>query len=185
MNLFSLNQSTNMSSPDTLILQQSELRKYPTAPRRDVKNILNWHYNHGDSAIVADERQYLEHGADLVSLAAQEKTPLRRAIDNSQRLRTLPLWRQMQRSGGDGGEAAVRDQGHVAYFSNRRLDGFASGAIVVLGVAMLLTPLWVLQALEAPTAKLLVITVFVLVFLLTMSFTMAAKPFEALGATAA
>lgn len=167
-----------MGSPDTLILQQSELRKFPTAPRRDVKNIARWHDNHSGCAIVADERQYLEHGDDLVSLAAQEKTPLRRAIDNSQRLRTLPLWRQMR--GDDQGEPQ-----NVAYFSNRRLDGFASGAIVVLGVAMLLTPLWVLQALEAPTSKLIVITVFVLVFLLTMSFTMAAKPFEALGATAA
>ena len=89
--------------------------------------------------------------------------------------------------GGGGGSAAaaIYDQEHVAYFSNRKLDRFVSFAIVAIGVAMLLTPLWVLQALEAPTTKLLVITVFVLVFLLTMSFTMAAKPFEALGATAA
>ncbi|KAI0376858.1 hypothetical protein F5Y04DRAFT_197205 [Hypomontagnella monticulosa] len=50
---------------------------------------------------------------------------------------------------------------------------------------MLIAPLWILQYLESPTYKLVVITLFVFTFLLTLSFAMAARPFEALGATAA
>lgn len=50
---------------------------------------------------------------------------------------------------------------------------------------MLITPLWILQWLESSVSKLVVITIFNSVFLLVMSFLMVAKPFEALGATAA
>jgi hypothetical protein len=49
---------------------------------------------------------------------------------------------------------------------------------------MLVTPIWVLNSLEL-RSRLVVITVFIVVFLLVMSFAMVAKPFEALGATAA
>jgi hypothetical protein len=65
------------------------------------------------------------------------------------------------------------------------MDSFVSGAIALIGITMLLTPIWILQALEKFWPKLVVISIFILVFLFKMSFTMVAKPFEALGATAA
>lgn len=74
---------------------------------------------------------------------------------------------------------------HVSYYSDKRMGGFASGVIVAVGVIMLITPIWILQAMKTLQAKLAVITVFVFAFLLILSFPMASKPFEALGATAA
>jgi hypothetical protein len=65
------------------------------------------------------------------------------------------------------------------------MDVFVSAMIVIVGATLLITPIWILQAMDSLKLKLAVITVFVTVFLLILSFAMVAKPFEALGATAA
>ncbi|KAH0436420.1 hypothetical protein CcaCcLH18_04440 [Colletotrichum camelliae] len=161
-----------------LIIQQSALRRYPKATKRDRKNIQNWHYNHDFAAIAREEQTYLEKD-DLISVAYTEKTPLRQAIDSSLRLRTLPIWRHREDA------AASYDAREVSYYSDKRMNAFASALIIAIGVVMLLTPIWVLQAMGDLKGKLAVITVFVFIFLLVLSLAMVAKPFEALGATAA
>lgn len=65
------------------------------------------------------------------------------------------------------------------------MDAFASAVIVFVGASILVTPIWILQAINNLQTKLAVITAFVLVCLLILSFVMVSKPFEALGATAA
>ncbi|KAK7994535.1 hypothetical protein PG991_016123 [Apiospora marii] len=174
--------ANTLAQYNALVLQQSAIRKYPTAPRRDIKNLNNWHYNHGDRAIAAEEREYTKKDNDLISIVEKDKTPLRRLVDGSQRLRTLPIWRQF--SGSNASSYANSDR-NVIYYSDKRIDNFASITIAVTGIAMLLTPIWILQALHCPTTKLVVITIFILVFLFTLSYAMVTKPFEALGATAA
>lgn len=164
---------------DKFILQQSEIRKLSQAPRRDIKSLRNWHYNHDYAAISPQEQQYLEHEEDLISIVARDKTPLRQLIDCSATVRTLRLWRQKTSDVPD------YDAGSVSYYSDARMNKFASAVITAVGIVMLLTPIWILQAMDHLVMKLAVITVFVLVFLLTLSFAMVSKPFEALGATAA
>ncbi|KAF7558154.1 hypothetical protein G7Z17_g52 [Cylindrodendrum hubeiense] len=164
---------------DEFVLQQSSLRKYPQAPSRDVKSIQNWHYNYDYRAIAAEEQKYLDHKKDLISVVERDKAPLRRLIDKSQRLRTLSIWKRK------GKDPADYDFQHVSYYSDKRIDGFASGVIVGVGVVMLITPIWILQEMKTLQTKLAVITIFVFAFLLILSFPMASKPFEALGATAA
>lgn len=161
------------------VLQQTAMRKYSAAPRRVVKSIRNWHYNYDHAAINQEEQKYLDFEKDLISVTPRDKTPIRQLIDNSHRLRTLAIWRQKDTEVPDHGAA------YVSYYSDKRMDEFASSFIVTAGVIMLIVPLWILQSLESPTYKLVVITLFIFAFLLTLSFAMAAKPFEALGATAA
>ncbi|KAK9418030.1 putative DUF6594 domain-containing protein [Seiridium unicorne] len=163
------------------IMQQSALRQYSKAPRRDIKSIKNWHYNHGNAAISAEEQRYLDHSDDLICVAHKDKTPLRRALDSSLRLRTLNLWRER----GKDESVPQYDMNYVSYYSDKRMDQFASIFIMCIGLLMLITPIWILQALEPSKMKLVVITIFVFVFLMVMSFAMVARPFEALGATAA
>ncbi|KAK7999430.1 hypothetical protein PG990_012030 [Apiospora arundinis] len=150
--------TSTISQYNALLLQQSALRNHPNAPQRDIKNINRWHYNHGWKAIDKEETQYLQQTDDLVSITQKDKTPLRPQHD--------------------------RDQ-DVSYYSDKRIDTFTSLTIVFIGIAMLLTPIWILQSLQAPTTKLVVITIFILAFLITLSYAMVTKPFEALGATAA
>lgn len=108
----------------------------------------------------------------------KDETPVRRLINSSKRLRTLSIWRQPPPTDND-------NDGMVTYFSDRRMDNFASGVIIGVGMVMLIVPLWILAAMANTTAKLVVITLFVFLFLLILSFAIASKPFEALGATAA
>ncbi|KAI8630363.1 hypothetical protein F5Y19DRAFT_429802 [Xylariaceae sp. FL1651] len=161
------------------VLQQAEMKKFQTACRRDVRSLRNWHHNHDYAAISPEEQKYLEHESDLFGVVQKDKTPIRRLIDHSRLLRTLSLWRMKNGNiPNDEGDA-------VSYYSDRRIDTFASSMIVGFGVILLLAPLWILYALESPALKLAVITVFVATFLIILSFAMVTKPFEALGATAA
>ncbi|SPO00538.1 uncharacterized protein DNG_03286 [Cephalotrichum gorgonifer] len=160
------------------LLQQTSLKKLPPAQRRDIRSIRNWHFNHDYGAIATQEQKYLDK-PDLINIVHKEKTPLRRFIDSSLYLRTLPIFKQRK------DELYHYDAGHVSYYSDKRIDGFVSAVIVAIGVTMLITPLWILQGLNTLTMKLGIITIFIFIFLLLLSFTMVSKPFEALGATAA
>ncbi|KAK1521062.1 hypothetical protein CABS01_05567 [Colletotrichum abscissum] len=171
--------SKKLGKYNEFLIQQHTLRKLSIAPRRDVKNLRNWHYNHDHAAISAEEQKYLNHEEDLVALSQKEKTPLRQVIDGSLRLRTLSLWRHRKE------KVATYDKKEVTYYSDKRMNNFASTVIIAIGVLMLITPIWILQALTELKPKLAVITVFIFVFLLVLSLAMVAKPFEALGATAA
>ncbi|KAJ3539468.1 hypothetical protein NM208_g5477 [Fusarium decemcellulare] len=161
------------------LLQQSNLRSLSKAPRRDVKSIRTWHKNFGGAAISPREQEYLDHEDDLVCIVQRDKTPLRRLIDRSLTMRSLPIWELKNK------EKPFYYGDEVSYYSDKRIDRFASAVIVTVGVVMLITPIWVLQAMGTLRAKLGVITAFVFVFLLVLSSAMVAKPFEALGATAA
>ncbi|KAK9782859.1 putative DUF6594 domain-containing protein [Seiridium cardinale] len=163
---------------NNFLIQLSKVKTFAKAPRRNVTSVRNWHYNHDYKAINADEQKYLDKEDDLVSISTKYKTPLRRLMDSSFRLRTLSLWKQKK-------DVPFYDAEYVAYYSDKRMDRFASGLIVLLGITMLITPLWILQWLHSLTMRLVVITVFNSVFLLVLSVVLVARPFEALGATAA
>ncbi|KAI2634134.1 hypothetical protein GGS26DRAFT_589978 [Hypomontagnella submonticulosa] len=159
------------------LIRQANIKQFPLAPQRDVKNIRRWHENYDRRAINENQQGYLDH-CDLVCLRHRETPPLRRLIDNSLRFRTLPIWR-------DKFHPSVKGSEWVKYYSDKRMNTFVSVVITAIGTAMLITPIWLLRRLEDLDRKLAVITAFVFVFLLVLSFAMAAKPFEALGATAA
>jgi len=78
------------------------------------------------------------------------------------------------------------DKDHITYISDKRIERFVSFVIVLVGLFMLITPMWILQALGGRTvAKLGTITAFIVVILGLVSYATVAKPFETLGATAA
>ncbi|KXH48272.1 hypothetical protein CNYM01_11880 [Colletotrichum nymphaeae SA-01] len=161
------------------LIQQTALRGYPQALRHNVENLKTWHKNKSGFAIAEAERKYLEHESDLVAVHQRERTPLRQVIDSSLQMRTLSCWKI------ENPDVPLYDEGQVSYYSDKRIDRFASAIIIAIGVLMLITPIWILQAVNHSTSKLAVITVFIFVFLLILSLAMVAKPFEALGATAA
>ncbi|KAI1267996.1 hypothetical protein F5Y18DRAFT_377102 [Xylariaceae sp. FL1019] len=164
---------------NNFLIQQSQLREFTRAPKRDIQSLKTWHENFDNSAIDQDEQVYLSKTQDLVRLKSQDKTVLREWIDSSLQLRTLSIWKKKSR------EVPKYEANNVSYYSDRAMDSFASSVIVFIGAVILITPLWVLQAMNNLTKKLAVITVFVLVFLLVLSFMLVAKPFEVLAATAA
>ncbi|KAI1373803.1 hypothetical protein F4677DRAFT_428321, partial [Hypoxylon crocopeplum] len=162
---------------NNFLTRLSNVRQFPQAPRRNVKNINRWHQTHDNRAIDIEEKSYLSRD-DLICLSRKENPPLCQLIDNSLRLRTLSVWRDKSHPSMHGAE-------YVSYFSDRKMNRFVSGVITTIGTAMLITPIWILYSLGNLKMKLVVITVFVFVFLLVLSSALVTKPFEALGATAA
>ncbi|KAI0385403.1 hypothetical protein F5Y04DRAFT_184961 [Hypomontagnella monticulosa] len=159
------------------LIRQANIKQFSPAPPRDVKNIRRWHENYDKRAINENQQSYLDQN-DLVCLKGRDKPPLHQLINNSLRLRTLSIWR-------DKFHPTMKGSEWVKYYSDARMNAFVSVVITTIGTAMLITPIWILQKLGTLEKKLVVVTVFVFAFLLILSFAMATKPFEALGATAA
>lgn len=73
----------------------------------------------------------------------------------------------------------------VKILSDKRIDPFIAAIIVTIGLAMLIAPMWLLQFLNDPLQKFVVITTFIVVLLPMVSYATIAKPPELLAATAA
>ena len=157
-----------------LALQHSQLRSRPRVPSKDATSISNWFYNHRN-AILAEETDYVNHSKDLFAMVPKSKTPLRKFLERSSHFRLLRLWRK---------KSVVEDE-NIHYISDQRINLFVALVITILGLAMLIVPLWILAFVSDSVYRLAVITVFVVVFLCFVSFTTVARPFETLGAAAA
>jgi hypothetical protein len=158
-----------------LFLQHMQLRSRPAVHARNIKSVSNWHRNHGDAAIKAEEVEYLQRSKDLVSIVNKSKSPLRRFLEKSTHFRLLKVWR----------EASDSQDENVIYTSDKRIDGFIAFITTIIGLAMLVAPLWILAFVTGIVYRLAVITIFLVVFLCFVSSMTVARPSEALGAAAA
>ena len=157
-----------------LFLQHSQLRHLPPVHPRNTTSITNWLYNYGN-AIDEQETQYLEKTSDLIPMVPKYKSPLRRCLERWKGFRLLDLWRQQPDN----------PDKHVIYTSDKRIDLFVGLVTTIIGLAMLVVPLWVLAFVPGMVYRLTTITVFLVVFLGFVSSMTVARPPEALGGTAA
>lgn len=172
-----------MNSEDEFMLQQAALKTYPSALKhapQDIQNLDNWHFNRDYSAIAPEEQKYLQHHRDLISVFPREKTPLRKLFEKSINFQQFWLWRDKKAP-----ELPTYDKDLIIYNSDQRIDRVLNTFIMVVGMSMLIAPMWILVYLETDEAKLGTITAFVVAFLGVISSVTVARPFEILGATAA
>ena len=78
----------------------------------------------------------------------------------------------------------VATRQEVLYMEDEKIDNFVLFVTVVIWLAMIIVPLWVLYFVRPPVDKLAVITAFIVVFLAVMALVTDAKPSEMLAATA-
>jgi hypothetical protein len=71
------------------------------------------------------------------------------------------------------------------YERNESINGFVTMVVCLIGLIMLIAPLWILNYVFGSSARLEIITAFVVVFLCLIQSVTIAKPFETLAATAA
>ena len=163
---------------DNLVLQHSQLRARPKVPRKDIISLENWLYNH-PNAILPAETEYIKRPSDLFTLVPASKSPLRLLLERSSHFRLLKLWRQKPSD-----STMVRDE-NVHYISDARIDHFVTVFIISIGLIMLIAPLWILTYLGGLARRLAVISAFIVLFVIVISWTTVAKPFESLAAAAA
>src|SRR5256885_335977 len=124
------------------------------------------------------------HARVLLSLQDQlvELEQRLKDLEKSHRFRLSRFWRTQP--SGTGDDLGV-DTGDTYYSSDEKIEQFASLVILVLGVVMLIGPLWALEFVDGPVNRLGLITVFIVFFITLVSLATVAKPFESLAATAA
>ena len=169
---------TLMNGSDDLVLQHSQLKAHPPVPKKDISSLENWFYNN-EHAILEAETEYIKRSSDLFSVVAESKSPLRVLLEHSNRFRHLKLW---QRKNLD---AVGYSDENTHYLSDKKIDRFIATFIMVLGLIMLIAPLWILAFLGGLVQRLGVISVFIVLFVALISVTTVAKPFESLAAAAA
>ena len=77
------------------------------------------------------------------------------------------------------------EDGTIHYHSDDLITAFDSGLVVLIGLSMLVAPIWVLYAVNSTKDRLGVITVFVTAFLLLLQLLTVASPAEVLASAAA
>ena len=168
----------NKNGADELVLQHSQLRARPKVPKKDIRSLDNWLYNNSYPISLA-ETEYLKRPSDLFTLVPASKSPLRLFLERSRHFRLLKLWRKKPSD-----STMARDE-NIHYISNKRIDHFVTIIIMSIGLIMLIGPLWILTYLEGLARRLAVISALILLFVVLISWTTIAKPFESLAAAAA
>jgi hypothetical protein len=161
---------------DELVIQHSLLRSRPKVFRSDIASLKNW-LDYRGNAILDEETRFLDHREDLVALAPKEKVPLRALLERSDAFRKSWLFRRSSTINKDADQRTF-------YISDERMNRFISFIIVIIGLLMLITPLWVLAFVPQTIYRLTVITVFTVIFMSLVSFAVDTEPVDGLVATA-
>jgi hypothetical protein len=165
-------------SADKFLIQVAEIGKWPTAEKINIQSLKTWHSHH-PGAIDREETTYLLHTADLFRLLPRNAEPLRKFLERWDRFTFMSFWRKEPDL-----DLPVAKRQEVLYMEDEKIDNFVLFVTVVIWLAMIIVPLWVLYFVHPPVDKLAVITAFIVVFLAVMALVTDAKPSEMLGATA-
>lgn len=164
---------------DEFVISHSQLRSRPSASKFELDNLRAW-MNDYKGAICADEAKIFDETEDLIPIQAKSKTLLRNLIERSGHLIGSSLFSRTPES-----ETAREIDPDIKFFSDELVERYVYIAIVMLGLGMLIGPLWWLNVDVDPTHRLGIITAFVILFTGLMGGATNAKPFEAMAATAA
>lgn len=179
--MISILKSSFSRSQDQLLLQYSAIRAWPKAPKSNAQSVQNWLQIAGN-AIQDEEKEYINRSHDLVSLAPKARSPLRRFFDRSSYFRFAGVWRKKP---SRDLELGFPHPEMIYYTDDERVENSIRVFITVLGMVMLIAPLWVLAITHGTMKRLGEITGFVTLFLALVAFTTTARPFESLAAAAA
>ncbi|KAI4259717.1 MAG: hypothetical protein L6R42_004448, partial [Xanthoria sp. 1 TBL-2021] len=166
------------------VLDHSKLKARPDATKRQISNVKNWLHN-TNQPILQDEVSFIDEDGDLMPMVPRVKPPLRRFLDRFDIIGRISYFRRKEKQ---------LDQRHfqsetTIYNIEERIDKVVTIVTIVLGLSMLIAPLWVLQYFytEQPDMKtrLEIITGFLIGFTFLLSIVTVARPFEVLAATAA
>ncbi|KAJ2902169.1 hypothetical protein MKZ38_000967 [Zalerion maritima] len=157
------------------ITSYSSLR-YKKARPKQAQNVRNWFFNH-TLAISPVEQNFIEKEGDLFTLVNWERRSyLKEKLENIKPLGNL--FRKQHREDRQFSP-------YTTYQSDTMLEFVANALVILVGLAMLLGPLWILQFVGDNVRRLAIITGFVVLFALTLFAATQAKPFETVAATAA
>ena len=193
---------------ERFLLDHSTLKTRSEATESQVRNVKTWLKN-SNGAIVDTETGFIEKTGDLIPVVSKNKTPMRRFFDRFDATKKIPCFTNRKVSLNTANFSKClrfrancyklnrlldKEKGFedfesqtTIYNKESRIDKFVTCATIVVGLAMLIGPLWLLQSIsgKGQNARLVIISSFLIAFTLLVSVVTVAKPFEVLAATAA
>ena len=173
--------------------QYSQLVSRPAVDKDDVKVVQTWFRNHRVQRVLDDETywgcaidsaesDFMWKKDDLIPVCPKNRSWFRTVLEKSALLRTACFGRFLQRKPDD---IETIGDGQTIWHNEKRVESFSSMVIAIVGLAMLIGPLWILAYLSDPPNKLGAITGFIVLFFVLVGVATAARTFEALAAAAA
>jgi hypothetical protein len=174
---------------DDLILSHRQLRSSPEAEGYQIMNLKNFFHNIGDTdgdgngPIAPKETEFVNQGGDLVALVQKSKTLLRRGLDKLESWRTLFIFKEKTE------KAHYYQKWYTSktttYQDDAKMDRYLNIIITVIGIGVLLGPLWLLKEQSAETTRLVTISVSLTIFTILLNILTVARTFDSLAAAAA
>lgn len=168
--------------------------------QEDVRNVRNWlgidYPDPGKHPINEVEARFIDHPNDVIAVLPKNISWFRKVIERSLILRIPGVRQCFERKPSDIEDYdAIRDieDGEhntirkTRWQNDKRVDRLSSAVIAVVGLGMLIAPLWTLEELDQnyTDIRLAVITGFIIVFFLLVAVATTARVYDALAATAA
>lgn len=185
---------------DEFINEYSQLMSRPSTRPGDVDNVRNWlgmdQKDPEMQPINEKEAAFINRKHDLIPVLPKKLSWFRKVLERSLILRTPLIRRCFERRGKDIEDYKdIRGMRHgkpgalkpTRWQNDKRVDYCSSSVIAVIGLGMLIAPLWILEQInhDRPSARLGAITGFIVVFFLLVAVATTARVFDALAATAA
>ena len=134
------------------------------------------------NAIEDLEQNFIEHEDDLIPVQPKQRSWFRRILENTLLLDIRPVRSYFSRTPQDH---KIIDDDRTIWQRDKRLEKLSSAVIGMVGLSMLIGPLWILEYVNRSWAQLLIISGFIVVFFVLVLVATAARTFDALAATAA
>ncbi len=146
---------------------------------KDITSLHTWHKNY-ENAIAPEEKEYLDH-EDLFPARTQRQAPLLRILNKSKRFRHMGWWEVPAPKAG----LPFPVSQDIRYYSSKRKDRVVAWAFSIIGLLLMVGPVWALSYIPLKPVKLGLSTFFAVLFFGLMGIASSAKPQEVLAAAAA
>lgn len=182
---------------NSFINEYSQILARPSLREDDVKNVARWLAPRTPSSVddlrnplpylgpIDDlEAAFITHHDDLVGVQPKSRSWFRNVLESTLILRT-PVVRSFFERKPEEYET-INLNSETIWQNDNRVEGLSGGIIAVVGLGMLVGPLWILDKYDQHVnVQLGVITGFIALFFVLVAVATTAKVFDALAAAAA
>lgn len=149
----------------------------------DLETVKKWLKISRPSSIEGVEQGYIDFDDDLIPIRPKVRSPFRNFLEKSNVLLKSSILKRYFGRNPSGFYDFERDG---TYWQNDvRIEKFASVVIALIGLVMLVGPLWILEYVRGDADRLGIITAFITAFFIIVLLLTTARTFDALVAAAA
>jgi hypothetical protein len=175
---------------DAFINGYTQLVNRPAIHKDDLATVKRWMLEQNKKAIHPDEAAFINCDDDLIGIQPKARSWLRNVLEATFVLRIPGVRRFFERKPRDRdlikeATATLNEKEGTRWPNDERVEGFSTLVIALIGLGMLVGPLWWLAYVSGLVHRLSIITGFIAVFFILVEVATDAGVFNALAAAAA